>query len=266
MSYQNIIVEIRDGVGTITLNRPEVLNAINPVMHVELDDVFVDFSMDDDVNCIVITGAGRAFCAGGDIRGMSNRVSGEPPRQSSIGSGIIGSGSRLINHILDVGQPIIAAINGDAVGLGATLALFCDVTYAAENARIGDTHVKVGYVAGDGGSIIWPLLVGISRAKELLMTGDLINAREAERMGLLNHVLPKDAVLPKAMELAQRLADGPSLAISGTKISVNKWLKQQVSLFLEASLALERITGASEDHKEAVGAFMERRPANFKGR
>lgn len=259
--FEFLQVEVKDRVAVLTLNRPDVLNAIHPPMHEELDDIFVDFSLDNDVNAIVITGAGRAFCAGGDIRGMRQRISEEPPRRSSIRSG-----SRLINNMLEVGQPIIAAVNGDAVGLGATIALFCDVTIASENARIGDPHVKVGYVAGDGGAVVWPLLIGVNRAKELLMTGDLISARDAEKMGLVNHVVPQGEALPRALELAQRLANGPSLAISGTKISVNKWLKHQVNLVLDASLALERITGFSEDHKEAVQAFIGGRPAQFKGR
>ncbi len=258
--FEFLQVEVKDRVAVVTLNRPDVLNAINPPMHRELDDIFEDFSLDNDVNAIVLTGAGRAFCAGGDIHGMSQRISEEPPRLSSISSG-----SRLITNMLEVGQPIIAAVNGDAVGLGATLALFCDVVFASENARIGDPHVKMGYVAGDGGAVIWPLLVGVSRAKELLMTGDLIHANDAERMGLVNHVVPQGEALPKALELAQRLANGPSLAISGTKISINKLLKQQVNLILDASMALERVTGSSNDHKEAVQAFLESRPAKFKG-
>jgi enoyl-CoA hydratase len=172
---------------------------------------------------------------------------------------------RLIHNMLEIEQPIIAAVNGDAVGLGATLALFCDVIIASEKARIGDPHVKVGLVAGDGGAVIWPLLCGLARAKEYLMTGDLMSATEAERIGLINHVVPPEDVMPRALELAHRLANGPTRAIRWTKLSCNKRLRDEVNLVLEASLAVETISMFTEDHKEAARAFVEKRAPKFKG-
>ena len=136
---------------------------------------------------------------------------------------------------------------------------------AAEKARFGDPHVKVGIVAGDGGAIIWPALIGVSRAKEFLMTGKLIHAVEAERIGLVNHAVPQPEVLPKARELAQELAEGPTWAIRYTKIAVNKWLSHQVNLILDASLGLEMLTFNTEDHKEATRAWVEKRKPQFKG-
>ena len=162
-------------------------------------------------------------------------------------------------------QPIIAAVNGDAVGLGATVALFCDVIIASETARIGDPHVRVGLVAGDGGAIIWPALVGVAKAKEFLMTGDLIPAREAERIGLVNKVVLPGEVLSSATDMARRLASGATWAIRWTKFSINKQLRAQMNMILDTSLALESLTFLSEDHKEAVAAFLEKRRPNFKG-
>jgi enoyl-CoA hydratase len=172
---------------------------------------------------------------------------------------------RLIRNLIEVEQPIIAAVNGHAIGLGATIALFCDTIIASEQAKIGDPHVKVGLVAGDGGAVIWPLLCGLARAKEYLMTGDLMSATEAERIGLINHVVPPDEVMPRAMELAQRLANGPAKAIRWTKMACNKRLRDEVNLALEAGLAAETISMFTEDHKEATRAFVEKRAPKFKG-
>jgi enoyl-CoA hydratase/carnithine racemase len=156
-------------------------------------------------------------------------------------------------------------MNGDAIGLGATLALLGDVVIAAEQARLADTHVKIGLVAGDGGAIIWPLLVGVHRAKEYLMTGDFVSAPEAERIGLVNRVLPVDEVLPAAMELAERLANSATWAVRWTKASVNKILREHLNLVLDASLAYESLSSGTADHQEATRAFMEKRPPNFTG-
>jgi enoyl-CoA hydratase len=168
--------------------------------------------------------------------------------------------------MLDVEQPIIGAINGDAVGLGATIALFCDVIVASEKARFADTHVRVGIVAGDGGAVIWPVLIGPARAKEFLMRGHFINGAEAAKIGLVNYAVPPEEVLPKAREIAQELAEGPTWAIRWSKLSVNKWLKDQVNLIMDASLAYEMLTFNTEDHKEAARAFVEKRKPKYQGR
>jgi enoyl-CoA hydratase len=167
--------------------------------------------------------------------------------------------------MLEVEAPIVAAVNGDAVGLGATLALFCDVIFIARNARIGDPHVRVGLVAGDGGAVIWPLLCGVARAKQYLMTGDLLTAEEAERIGLVNKVVPEGKALEEALHFATRLAKGPIKAIKWTKYSVNKIVKEYANLVLDTSLSLEGLTFLTEDHKEAVAAFLEKRQPSFRG-
>jgi enoyl-CoA hydratase len=172
---------------------------------------------------------------------------------------------RLINNILALEKPLIAAVNGHAVGLGATIALFCDVIFASENARFSDPHVNVGLVAGDGGCVIWPLLIGVARAKRYLMTGDTIGAKDAEQIGLINEALPQDQVLPTAIAFAQRLANGPIKAIGWTKMSINEFLRHQVNLILHTSLATEYLCFESTDHAEAVNAFVEKRTPQFTG-
>ena len=259
--YEFIKVEKDGRVAILTLNRPESLNAINPQLHSELEGIFADVARDDDVNAVVLTGAGRAFCAGGDVKGMDARQSDGSARTRDPLRGA----KRLIHNLMDVEQPIIAAVNGHAVGLGATLALFCDIIIASENAKLGDPHVKVGLVAGDGGAVIWPLLCGLAKAKEYLMTGDLMSAVEAERIGLVNHVVSPDEVMPRAMELAHRLANGPTKAIRWTKLSCNKRLRDEVNLVLDASLAVESMSMLTEDHREAARAFAEKREPEFKG-
>jgi len=265
--YEFLKVEVAERVATVTINRPEALNAVHNALHHELEQVWLDVRADHNVNAILLTGAGRAFCAGGDIKGMAggNPVSRTGKKGKGRGRGPIASSNarRLIENMLDVEQPIIGAINGDAVGLGASLALLCDITVVSEKARFADTHVKIGIVAGDGGAVIWPLLIGPHRAKEFLMRGTFINGAEAGRIGMVNHAVPAAQVMGKAREIAQELADGPTLAIRWTKLSVNKWLKQQANLILDASLAYEMATFNTKDQQEAIKAFVEKRKPNF---
>ncbi len=262
--YQFIKVEKTDKLATVTLNRPDALNAVNSELHHELEHIWIDLADDAEVNAILLTGEGRAFSAGGDVKNMANRWGTDEGKKwaLTIGAG----GRRLIQNMLDVEQPIIGAINGDAMGLGASIALLCDVIVASETARIADTHVKVGLVAGDSGAVIWPLLVGPARAKEFLMRGTIITGAEASKMGLVNYAVPQDQVVPKAREIARELADGPTWAIRWTKLSVNKFLKQQVNLILDASIAYEMMTFHTEDHLEAAKSFIEKRKPKFRGK
>ena len=259
--YEFIKVEKNNNVAILTLNRPDTLNAINPKLHTELEDIFGDIALDNGINVVVLTGAGKAFCSGGDVKGMDAREFDSTTKNRMP----LRSAKRLIHNLIEVEQPIIAAVNGHAVGLGATLALFCDIIIASENAKFGDPHVRVGLVAGDGGAVIWPLLCGLAKAKEYLMTGELISAVEAERIGLINHVVPADDVMPRAMELAHRLANGPTRAIRWTKMACNKRLHSEVNMVLDASLAVETLSMLTDDHKEATRAFTEKRAPQFKG-
>jgi len=263
-SYQCIKVEKDNKLATVTFNRPDALNAVNSQLHDELERIWLDLAYDSEINAILLTGAGRAFSAGGDVKNMANRWGTDEGKKWAIT--IATAGRRLIQNMLDVEQPIIGAINGDAMGLGANIALLCDVIVMSETARVADTHVKVGIVAGDSGAVIWPLLVGPARAKEFLMRGTFITGAEAAKMGLVNYALPADQVLGKAREIARELADGPTYAIRWTKMAVNKFLKQQANLILDSSLAYEMLTFHTEDHREAARAFVEKRKPKFEGK
>lgn len=234
--YDFIRFEREERILTATLNRPEKLNAVNAKMHTELVDMYAAFERDGEADVMILTGAGRGFCSGGDIAG--GILEGEGPEQTK--ERIFWEARRLILNILEVNKPILAAVNGPAAGLGVTLALFCDVVYASEKARLGDTHVKVGVVAGDGGAVIWPLLVGVNRAKELLMTGDMLDAEEAFRIGLVNHVVPHDKLMEAVRDRARQLVAGSPMAIRGTKKAVNAYIKWMVNEVLDLSLQLEK--------------------------
>lgn len=260
-SYQALKLERDNGILTITFNRPDTLNAIDDQMDKELAQVFIDAGHDAATKVIILTGAGRAFSAGGDIEEMQ-RVIDEPQR--FIDS--MRRGKQVVFSMLDCQKPIIAKINGHAIGLGATLALFSDLTYAALGAKIGDPHVAVGFVAGDGGAAIWPQLVGFAKAKEYLLTGDALSAEQAEKIGLINYAVAAEELDARVQEMAARLASGASYAIQWTKASINIALKQVVTSVIEASLAYEALSNLTEDHQEAVNAFREKRKPVFKGR
>jgi enoyl-CoA hydratase len=248
--YRHLDVEHRaTGVTVVTMNRPEVLNAVNWDMHSELENLFVDLDQDKSVKAIVLTGAGRGFCSGGDQKAADTDVVPSPTR----------GGRHLIRNMLEVEVPIVAAVNGVAVGLGATLALMCDMIYASPTARFADTHVNAGVVAGDGGAVIWPLLLGPVRAKHYLMTGDFVSADEALSMGMINKVVEGEKLVEAAVAYAELLASGPRDAVIWTKYSVNKILKQHIHLLLDTSLALETLTYNSPERKEAVASFAEKR-------
>lgn len=249
---------------TITLNRPERLNAIGDGMHEALEEIFGMISADDSVGAVLLTGAGSGFCAGGDVKSMA-AVAQAGGARPAVRSPILGP-KRLFLNLLECEQPIIAAVNGPAMGLGATLALFCDVVIMAEEAYIADTHVSVGLAAGDGGAIIWPLLMPVNRAKYYLMTGERLTGQQAQQMGLINETVPLAELLPRARALAERFANGPTWAIRCTKTSVNKVLRERLNLIIDSSMALEMWTFGTEDHREAATAFVEKRAPQFKGR
>jgi len=262
--FEHIAVEIEGGIATVSLNRPDVLNAVNERLHSELGDIWPVLDADPDVQVIILTGRGRAFCAGGDVKRMTDWAGDEDAALKNalhIGT----PGRRVVHNMLDTQKPIVAAINGVAAGLGATLALLCDVAVIANDAKIGDTHVPAGLVAGDGGAVLWPLLLGPMRAKEFLMTGHLLRGEEAARLGMVNYACPVDEVMAKAREMAERFLAQPAWAMRWTKLAINKMIKQQVNLVLDASMAYEVVTLFTRDHREAANAFMEKRAPNFVG-
>ena len=251
-------VEIADRIAVVTLDRPDKRNAIDYRLHEGLERALPQLGFDPDVGAIVLTGAGSAFCAGGDL------TAGSPPDRS--GPLHVMRHRELCWAIARCEAPLIAAVNGTAAGLGATVALMCDVIFMADTAKIGDTHPAVGLTAGDGGQAIWPLLVGPHRAKEYLMSGELIPAAEADRIGLVNHVVPAAELLPRALAYARKLADGAPHAIRWTKLAVNKLVLQQLNLTLELGLAAEFMCTTTEDTREAFDAFREKRKPVFRGR
>ena len=262
--YECLKIEKEGKLAIVTLNQPETGNRIAHRFHVELQDIWADLSRDKGVNAILLQGSGKYFSVGGNVKGMLERPGGDVFEEGEMIEPT--GGRRIVQNILDCDQPIVCAINGDCIGLAATIALLCDITVASETARIGDPHVKIGLVAGDGGAVIWPLLVGPNRAKEYLMRGTLIKGAEAARIGLVNHAVPVEQVYAKAREIAEELANGPTWAIRWTKLSVNKQLKDQFNLIMDTSYALEMMTFQTEDHKEAVRAFVEKRKPVYSGR
>ena len=227
--YGGVLVGRQNKVLTITLNSPETLNAFTGPMHTSMSRIWDDVNDDPDVHVVVLTGAGRAFSAGGNVIAMQKKI--DDPDSWDAG---MPEARRIVFRMLECDKPIIARVNGHAVGLGATIALLCDIIIAADHAKIGDPHVNAGLVAGDGGALIWPQLIGFARAKEYLFTGDLMTAAEAERVGLINHVVPADQLDEKVYGLARRLAGGAIRSIRWTKQTVNIPLRQ-----LAARLARE---------------------------
>lgn len=247
--YQAIRFSQEGRVLTVTLNQPETLNATSSLLHTELSRVFADIAQDRSVDAVVLTGAGRAFSAGGDLSWFHGMPQEDLDR-------LFVEARKIIIDILELPQPLITAVNGLAVGLGCTIALFGDTVFAADNAKLSDPHVSIGVTAGDGGSAIWPLLVGPARAKRYLMTGDVLSAAEAERIGLVTDVVPADELVARAQAFAQRLAAGSQIAIRSTKASVNKILRDTVNLVLDFSLAAEKECFTTQFHKDAIAGFL----------
>ena len=260
-AYEFIATELEAGVLTLRLDRPDQLNAVNRELHGELSRVFVEAATDPGCEVVVLTGAGRAFCAGGDLEFLDHCIE-NPDAFDEVAY----EGKQIIYAMLDCEKPIIGKINGHAAGLGATLALFCDVTFVADHARISDPHVRVGLVAGDGGAVIWPQLVGYARAKEFLMTGNAVGAPEAARIGLVNYAVPLAELDAKVEEFVQQLLNGATAAIRGTKVSVNVGLKQLAHAVLEVSTGLERLSNRSPEHRIAIDALRQKQTPVFRTR
>ncbi|MBI3965531.1 MAG: enoyl-CoA hydratase/isomerase family protein [Chloroflexi bacterium] len=260
--YQHLTVAIDDGVAVVTLNRPEVYNAVNHQLHVELGTIWPELDRDKAVRSIVATGAGdKAFSAGGDLSMLDKRmVLSAEERFKEIATW---EARDLVYNIVNCDKPIVAAINGVAVGAGLAVALLADISIMAEEARIGDGHVRLGVAAGDHACIVWPLLCGLAKSKLYLLTADFVDGKEAERIGLVSKCLPRTEVLPEALRIARQLADGPQWAIRFTKRSLNQWLRLGGITSFDYSLALEKMGFFSADAQEGVKAVQARRQAKF---
>jgi enoyl-CoA hydratase len=255
--YQHLLVKKTEGVALLTMNRPEVFNATNSRLHYELGRIWLDLGDDPEVRVAVITGAGQAFSAGGDFD-LIERSIGDPAAIAST----MKEASDIVYNILNLEKPVISAINGIAVGAGLAVALMADISIASEKARFTDGHVRLGVGAGDHAVIIWPLLCGMARAKRYLLTADFLDAKEAERIGLVSMVVPHDQLMPTAMEFARKLTTGPQLAIRWTKRALNQWLRVMGPAF-DYSLATEMLGFFGPDVREGLHALREKRPPNF---
>ncbi|WSF51963.1 enoyl-CoA hydratase-related protein [Streptomyces canus] len=250
-------------VSYLTLDRPEVLNALTPGQRDLLIELLARASADPDVRAVVLTGTGRGFCAGADLRGTSGageRVAGDVARTLRLGA------QRLIAAVLDCEKPVIAAVNGTAAGLGAHLAFACDLVLAAESAKFIEVFVRRGLVPDGGGAYLLPRLIGPQRAKELMFFGEALTAREAERLGLVNRVVEDEELAKTAREWAGRLATGPTRALALTKQLVNASLDSDRATAFAAEAAAQEINMATEDAQEGVASFVERRSPEYRGR
>lgn len=242
----------------VALNRPDALNAINLELHDDLAEALWFAQCDTGSDVVLITGEGRAFSAGGDLDHLAHNAA-----NPHLFDHEARMAKRIIFTLLDIDKPVVCKINGHAVGLGATLALMCDIIFASNNAKIGDPHVGIGLVAGDGGAVIWAQRIGLARAKEYLFTGDLIAAPRAVEIGLINHCVEKEKLDAVVDEFCQRLLSGAMGAIRATKILTNLELKRVATAVMDAGIAYESVSVRSADHLEGIAALREKRAPRF---
>ncbi|MFB0559836.1 MAG: enoyl-CoA hydratase/isomerase family protein [Candidatus Lokiarchaeia archaeon] len=253
--YQYIIVEKEDDIAIITMNRPEKLNALNLELQEEMKQALDNLNMDDEVKVIIITGAGRAFSAGGDIGTMKQAHQIDP---LLLRQALYNATSEVTNRIWNMEKPIIAAVNGVAAGGSCNWALACDFVIASENARFGEVFIHLGLVPDGGGSWLLPRLVGLQKAKEIIMMGKMVPAEEAERIGMVNKVVPKEVLMSTAKEYAKKLASLPSRALGAAKKTINKATLTSLKEAMDYEMTMQAITFQTEDHRERVKAFLEK--------
>lgn len=274
---KHVLFKVEEGIATITLNRPERSNAFSVEMIKGWIDALELVRDDDSINVAILTGNGKAFCAGGDLKAVKERkgffmdteLSGHAfDAKTAIGRK--NSLAKLIQRIPllleEIDKPIIAAINGDAIGAGLDMALMCDYRIASEKARFSEGYIKLGVVPGDGGAYFLPRVVGISKALELLWLGDLIDAGEAARIGLVDRVVPDDSVMEETLRFAQRLSRSPSIAVRMIKRAVYQGLRMDLRSSLDLISSHMAVVSETEDFTEGVNAILEKRPPAFKGR
>ena len=260
MTYSTLLYEKEDGIGIITINRPEELNAQNSEMLAELTALLTDIEVDNEVRVIIITGSGdKAFIAGSDVREMLSKTS-ITIREFHIANRI------LLEKLERLPKPVIAAVNGFALGGGCELAMSCDLRIAAENARFGQPEINLGIIPGAGGTQRLVRLVGMTKAKELIYTGDLIDAKTALSIGLVNKVVPQSDLMSEAKAMAQQLLTKSSAALSLAKAAINAGWQMNLPSGLDLEMQCFSLCFATEDQKEGMSAFIEKRKPHFKGR
>jgi 2-(1,2-epoxy-1,2-dihydrophenyl)acetyl-CoA isomerase len=270
MAFEEILYEKAEGVATITLNRPERMNAFTRTMIQEWAQALEEARLDADVRAVVVTGAGRGFCAGADLRGDSmvaqTARSEGPPSAADLRNWLRDSVHYVPRQVALLDKPYIAAVNGPAVGAGMDMCSMCDLRLASEEARFSMGYVKVGLVPGDGGCYYLPRIVGLAKALELIWTGDFVNAREALRIGYVSNVVPASDLLPAAQELAARIARGPAVAVQLAKRLAYRGTESSVWEAMEAASQAMAIVQSTEDAREGPRAFAEKREPQFRGR
>lgn len=258
--FKTVLLERRGRLLVITFNRPDQMNAVNLELHDELPDVFFFAQGDAHSDVILLTGAGRAFSAGGDLDHIQRNA--DDPRLFDHEAR---QAKRVISTLLDIEKPVVCRMNGHAVGLGASIALMCDIIFASDKAKIGDPHVHLGLVAGDGGAVVWAQRIGLARAKEYLFTGDLLSATKAAEIGLINHALPLEELDAAVDAFCDKLLNGASDAIRWTKILTNMELKRIAHAQMDAGIAYESLSVRTADHREGIAALREKRAPRFGG-
>lgn len=262
LTPKSFLYQVQDGIATITLNRPERLNALTFEVYRELTDTIAALGQEDDVNVLVLTGAGRAFCSGGDVHDIIGELF-ERDMEGLLD--FTRMTCDLVKNIRALPKPVIASLNGTTAGAGACIALAADMRIASTEARIAFLFVKVGLSGADmGAAYLLPRVVGLAKATELLFTGDFISAEEAERIGLYNRVVPVEALTSTTGEFAQRLARGPAFALAKTKEMLNRELIMNLTGALEAEAQAQAICMQHPDYREAYDAFVEKREPKFK--
>jgi 2-(1,2-epoxy-1,2-dihydrophenyl)acetyl-CoA isomerase len=259
VTYETILYEQQNGIATITLNRPQALNAFVPQMNKEVLEALRHGERDAEVRCFVLTGAGRAFCAGQDLKGRT------PEQKGSLGASLREKYNPIIRQIRQTEKIVIAAVNGVAAGAGCNLALACDLRVASEEARFIQSFSRVGLAPDSGGSFILPRLVGVSKAMELLLLGEPVDAAEAQRIGLVAKVFSAAEFAAGTREIAERIAHGPR-GLGLIKRAVNHANLSEMESHLEYEAHLQEIAGRSSDYDEGVRAFLEKRAARFTGK
>jgi 2-(1,2-epoxy-1,2-dihydrophenyl)acetyl-CoA isomerase len=261
--FEHILTETADGIGTLTLNRPDKLNAFAGRMRQELADGVAQMASDDGVRCLVITGAGRAFCAGADIGYMTTLMA---DGDEGAFAELVEAGRKAVTAIRTVPKPVIASLNGPAAGGGANLALACDLRIASDRATIGQTFNRIGLHPDWGGTYFLPRLVGTAKAIELVFSGGMVSAEDAERLGLFSHVVPHDQLQHETRRLARTLADKPPLALALAKRAIYSSERRGLSEMLDVELEHQLQCFRSQDAKEGLKAFLEKRAPTFQGR
>jgi 2-(1,2-epoxy-1,2-dihydrophenyl)acetyl-CoA isomerase len=260
VAYETVTYEVQDGIGTITLNRPKRLNAIDQTLSRELREALAEAAADRLVRCVVLTGAGRGFCAGLDLSQVPPDV-----RTFTPGDALRASFHPLIHGIVGMEKPVIAAVNGTAAGAGASLALACDFRLAATEASFLQAFVRIGLVPDSGATYFLPRLIGYARALELAMLGEIVDAERALEIGLVNRVVPADDLAKETEALARRLADGPTYALALTRKAMIFGANADLEHALDYEADLQTLAASTADAFEGIAAFLEKRPARFTG-